>query len=93
MYLFAVFAFLLIIALLIAKFRRNRHSMLYQEGIRLENSGEYLQAIENFLRAKIELEKVKNRQKQIRDIDNRIKTLHTMINYESNFHNEHHGIA
>ena len=93
-YLIGGIVLFLIIVMLLVRARRNRHSILYQEGVRNENNGRYRQAINNFLEAKSEMEKDKNRQKQLLAINERIKTLHALIDYESNFHkNEHPGIA
>ena len=93
-YILVVAFLLLILALLIVKSSGNKHSIHYQNGVRFENSGQYNEAIQNFLEAKNELGKVKNRRKQVLAINSRIKTLHALIAYESNFQKvAHHGIA
>jgi hypothetical protein len=65
--------------------KKNIHTELYMEGIRNENNGLYKTALNNYEEALIEIRKHKMPNKLGRKITEKIKMLHTIIEYEAQF--------
>jgi hypothetical protein len=66
-------------------YKQNAHTELYSEGVRNENEGRYVQALHNYEDALSEIRKLRLSKKFGQKIDQRIKVLRTIINYEQIF--------
>ena len=84
-FLFIFFIALSLIIILIANYKKNSHTQLYKEGVHNENEGDYKLALQNFEDALIEIRKLKDDNKFGHRIEERIKMLRTLIDYEKNF--------
>jgi hypothetical protein len=65
--------------------KKNIHTELYMEGIRNENNGLYKRALNNYEEALTEIRKNKIPNKLGKKINDKIKMLHTIIEYEAQF--------
>jgi len=83
-----LFISLLVITLIIvfyASHKKNIHTELYMEGVRNENNGLYKIALDNYQAALAEIRKHKIPNTLGKKIDEKIKMLHTIIEYEAQF--------
>jgi hypothetical protein len=87
----SLYLFLLIISMIltlvivfVAHYKKNSHTELYREGVRNENDGRYLLALQNYEDALSEIKKLKLDNKFGVKIAERIKILRTFIDYEKN---------
>jgi hypothetical protein len=85
--IFIVLLAVAITVLLIAQYKKNSHTELYKEGVHNENEGNYKLALQNFEDALAEIRKLKVDNKFGDKIEERIKILHTIIDYEKSFQN------
>lgn len=92
---FSIYIPVIIIAVVIVIFvisylwsnKKNTHTELYDEGVKNENDGAYLTALQNYEDALKEITKESNLKNQIIQ---RIKTIKLTLEYENRFHK---GIA
>lgn len=85
-FLFISLAVLIFIVIFIANYKKNSHTELYREGVRNENDGRYIQALQNYEDALNEIRKLNLDNKFGAKISGRIKILRTFIDYENSFH-------
>ncbi len=83
--LFISFVVVIVSVILIAQYKKISHTELYKEGVRHENEGDYKLALQSFEDALSEIRKLKVDSKFGNKISERIKILHTIIEYEKNF--------
>ncbi|HLK27244.1 MAG TPA: hypothetical protein VKT28_01585 [Puia sp.] len=83
--LFIFFAALILAVILIAQYKKNSHTVLYKEGVHHENEGNYKLALQNFEDALMEIRKLKVDHKFGNKIEERIKMLRTLVDYEKSF--------
>jgi len=81
--LFVALVIIIIVLILIARYKKNSHTELYKEGVRNENDGQYVLALQNYEDALSEIRKLKGDNKFRDKISDRIKMLRTLIDYES----------
>jgi hypothetical protein len=89
---FYLFSFIVLIILsftifLIAHYKKIGHTELYKQGVRNENDGRYIIALQNYEDALSEVRKLKMDNKFEKKIAERIKILQTTVDYEKNFQN------
>jgi len=86
-YLFLSISISLIVLVIvfIILWRQHGHSELYNEGVQNENDGQYFLALKNYDDALNEIRKLNVKNKLSRKITERIKVLHSTIEYEKNF--------
>jgi hypothetical protein len=85
LFLFILFIVLCFVVILVANHKKNSHTQLYKEGVHNENEGDYKLALQNYADALIEIRKLKVDNKFGHKIEERIKILRTLIDYEKNF--------
>jgi hypothetical protein len=87
--LYALFFIVIIVSalsvILIAQYKKNSHTGLYKEGVHHENEGDYQSALQNYEDALMEIRRLKVDNKFGDKIEERIKILRTIIDYEKNF--------
>jgi len=88
-FLFLVITLIILSLILIvfANYKKNSHTELYKEGVRNENNGRYIIALQNYQDALSEVKKLRLDNKFGKKIAQRIKILQTLIDYEKNFQN------
>ena len=74
-----------VIIVFIARYKKNNYTELYREGVRNENDGHYLLALQNFEKALNENRKLKLDNKFGIKISQRIKVLRYFTLYENSF--------
>jgi hypothetical protein len=83
--LFITSMILALVIVLIANYKKNSHAELYKEGVRNENDGHYMQALQNYEDALSEIKKLKLDNKFGAKIAQRIKILRTFVDNEKSF--------
>ena len=86
LFLFVTLIVLVFIIIFIANYKKNSHTELYREGVRNENDGRYIEALQNYEDALSEIRKLKLDNKFGAKISGRIKILRTFMDYENSFH-------
>jgi hypothetical protein len=89
-YLFFFFLIIILMILVIAvifitPYSKNSLTELYREGVRDENNGCYIQALQKFEEVLVENKKFRLDYKFSATISNRIKVLRSLILFENNF--------
>ena len=85
LFLIIVLGILVVAVVFITQYNKNNHTELYREGVRSENDGEYLIALQKFEEALVENRKLKLDYKFGAKISDRIKVLRSLILFENNF--------
>lgn len=68
--------------------KKNSRTKLYIEGVRNENEGHYNLALHNYEDALSEIRRLNVKNHLRRKIDERVKILRTIIEYEKNFYSD-----
>lgn len=84
--LFITLIVIISIVILVANYKKNSHTELYREGVRNENDGRYVEALQNYEDALSEIRKLKLDNEFGAKISGRIKILRTFMDYENSFH-------
>jgi hypothetical protein len=88
-FLFFVLAAIAISIIFIIQHKRNGHTELYKEGVHNENEGDYALALQNYSDALTEIRRRNVDHKFGLKIEERIKILRTLIDYEKGFQTSH----
>jgi hypothetical protein len=80
-----------IVVIFITYYNRNGNTELYREGVRNENNGRYITALQNYEDALLDIRKLKMTNKFGEKIAQRIKVLQTTIDYEKQFQKTNHS--
>ncbi|HXB43368.1 MAG TPA: hypothetical protein VNV85_04895 [Puia sp.] len=75
----------IIVFVLVARYKKTSHTELYRQGVRNENDGHYILALQNYSDALVEIKKLKLDNKFGVKIAMRVKILRTFLDYESSF--------